>query len=149
MALLECKNLCVGYGSNVVQENLNFAIEKGDYFFIIGENGSGKSTLLKTVLGFLKPVSGSIDFSSDWNKKEIGFLPQQTENYHIEVLSEQIFYKIDIVFSPALYYNFFSINNQKGWILSAWKKSDKSYMHRACRRDAYRCIHGRNNGCHG
>lgn len=79
MALLECKNLCIGYGSNVVQENLNFAIEKGDYFFIIGENGSGKSTLLKTVLGFLKPVSGDIDFSSDWNKKEIGFLPQQTE----------------------------------------------------------------------
>lgn len=35
--------------------------------------------MLKTVLGFLKPVSGSIDFSSDWNKKEIGFLPQQTE----------------------------------------------------------------------
>lgn len=32
MALLECKNLCVGYGSNVVQENLNFAIDKGDYF---------------------------------------------------------------------------------------------------------------------
>lgn len=79
MALLECKNLCVGYGSNVVQENLNFSINKGDYFFIIGENGSGKSTLLKTILNFQKPVSGTIDYSPDWNKKEIGFLPQQSE----------------------------------------------------------------------
>ncbi len=79
MALLECKNLCVGYGSNVVQENLSFSIEKGDYFFITGENGSGKSTLLKTILGFLKPVSGTMDFSADWNKKKTGFLPQQTD----------------------------------------------------------------------
>lgn len=79
MALLECKNLCVGYGSNVVQKNLSFSVEKGDYFFIIGENGSGKSTLLKTILGFIKPVSGAVDFSADWNKKEIGFLPQQTD----------------------------------------------------------------------
>lgn len=79
MALLECKNLCVGYGSDAVQENLSFSVEKGDYFFIIGENGSGKSTLLKTILGFLKPVSGEVIFSADWNKKEIGFLPQQTD----------------------------------------------------------------------
>ena len=79
MALFECKNLCVGYGSKAVQENLSFSIEKGDYFFIIGENGSGKSTLLKTILGFLKPVSGQIDYSADWKKKEIGFLPQQTD----------------------------------------------------------------------
>ena len=79
MALLECKNLCVGYGSNAVQENLSFSVEKGDYFFIIGENGSGKSTLLKTILGFLKPVSGEVEYSTAWNKKEIGFLPQQTD----------------------------------------------------------------------
>ncbi len=79
MALLECKNLCVGYGSKVVQENLNFSIEKGDYFFIIGENGSGKSTLMKTLLGFIKPLGGSIDFSQDWNRKGIGYLPQASE----------------------------------------------------------------------
>ena len=80
---MECKNLCVGYGSNAVQENLSFSVEKGDYFFIIGENGSGKSTLLKTILGFLKPVSGQIEFSSDWNKKEIGFF--MIKAYNIEV----------------------------------------------------------------
>lgn len=79
MALLEFKNLCIGYDSKVVRENLNFSIEKGDYFFIIGENGSGKSTLMKTILGFVKPISGSIEYSSDWNKKKIGYLPQMSE----------------------------------------------------------------------
>ncbi len=79
MALLECKNLCVGYGSKIVQENLNFTIEKGDYFFIIGENGSGKSTLMKTMLGFIKPLRGIINYSSEWNRKGVGYLPQASE----------------------------------------------------------------------
>ena len=32
----------------------------GDYISIVGDNGSGKSTLLRLILGFLKPVKGSI-----------------------------------------------------------------------------------------
>lgn len=79
MALLECKNLCVGYSSKTVCENLNFCIEKGDYFFIVGENGTGKSTLMKTILNFIKPVSGEIIYSSEWNRKGIGYLPQTSE----------------------------------------------------------------------
>lgn len=79
MALLECKNLCVGYGSRTIRENLNFSVEKGDYFFIIGENGSGKSTLMKTILDFIKPLEGLISYSEEWNKKEIGYLPQTSE----------------------------------------------------------------------
>ncbi len=79
MILFECKNLSLGYGSTLIQENLNFSVEKGDYFFILGENGSGKSTLLKTILGFLKPFSGKIEYSDLWNKKSIGYLPQASE----------------------------------------------------------------------
>ena len=67
MSLLECKNLCVGYSSKTVCENLNFCVEKGDFVFIVGENGSGKSTLMKTILRFIKPLSGSIHYSSEWN----------------------------------------------------------------------------------
>lgn len=79
MALLECKNLCVGYSSKTVRENLNFSVEKGDYFFIVGENGSGKSTLMKTILNFIKPISGSILYSSEWDRNGIGYLPQTSE----------------------------------------------------------------------
>ena len=79
MSLFECKNLCLGYSSTLIQENLNFQVEKGDYVFILGENGSGKSTLLKTILGFLKPYDGKIHYDKDWHKNEIGYLPQTSE----------------------------------------------------------------------
>ena len=69
MALLECKNLYVGCSSETVCENLNFCIEKGDYFFIVGENGSGKSTLMETVLKFIKPLFGEIIYSPDRNER--------------------------------------------------------------------------------
>ncbi|MGP1587380.1 MAG: metal ABC transporter ATP-binding protein [Treponemataceae bacterium] len=79
ISFLKCENLSIGYGSKVVQENLNFCVEQGDYFFILGENGSGKTTLMKTVLGFIKPLCGKIIYLNSWNKHGVGFLPQQTE----------------------------------------------------------------------
>lgn len=79
MTLLECKNLCIGYNSKSIQSNLNFKIDKGDYVYIIGENGTGKSTLLKTILGFIKPMSGNIIFSNEWNLNEIGYIPQTND----------------------------------------------------------------------
>ena len=79
MKLLECKNLSLGYGTTLIQQNLNISIEQGGYVFILGENGSGKSTLVKTMLGFIKPFSGSIEYSPQWNKKGLGYLPQTSE----------------------------------------------------------------------
>lgn len=79
MSLVKCNNLSLGYGSTLIQKNLNFSIEKGDSLYILGENGSGKSTLIKTLLGFIKPYAGTIEYSSDWNKKKIGYLPQTSE----------------------------------------------------------------------
>ena len=43
-----------------VLNDLNLHIHSGDYISIVGDNGSGKSTLLRLILGFLKPVKGSI-----------------------------------------------------------------------------------------
>ena len=78
MAALLVENLSIGYENNPVLTNLSFSVEKGDYLAIVGENGAGKSTLIKTLLGLLKPISGKIEFHDELNKKEIGYLPQQT-----------------------------------------------------------------------
>jgi ABC-type polysaccharide/polyol phosphate transport system ATPase subunit len=40
-------------------DNLNFEIQQGEFFGIIGRNGSGKSTLLKILAGIYKPDKGS------------------------------------------------------------------------------------------
>ena len=60
MALLECKNVCVNYGSFEACKNVTFQINQGDYVCVVGANGSSKSTLVQATLGLTKIKSGSI-----------------------------------------------------------------------------------------
>ena len=76
--LLSCNDLKIGYSKRIILDNVTFEINEGDYLCIIGENGSGKSTLIKTILGLIKPISGKIVLSKEFNKKEIGYLPQRS-----------------------------------------------------------------------
>jgi len=78
MSQLTCSGLTLGYEGHVVLRGLDFSVDAGDYLCIVGENGSGKSTLMKTILGLLKPVSGTIAWGGDLRENEIGYLPQQT-----------------------------------------------------------------------
>ncbi len=78
MALLKAENLTLGYDKEVIISGLDFEINTGDYLCIVGENGSGKSTLMKTLLHLQKPYDGTIIFGDGLEKKEIGYLPQQT-----------------------------------------------------------------------
>ena len=79
MALLEVKDLSLGYDASVILEHLNFTVNPGDYLCIVGENGSGKSTLIKTLLRLQKPLAGEIIYGDGLKAAEIGYLPQQTE----------------------------------------------------------------------
>ena len=77
-AQMKCRNASLGYEGNIVTEDLNFTIEKGNYLCILGENGSGKSTLIKAILGLKPQVKGDIEWCGDVKKNEVGYLPQQT-----------------------------------------------------------------------
>ena len=76
--IIICQDLKLGFGANILVEHLSFTIEKGSYLCIVGENGAGKSTLLRAILGLLKPLSGSIVLGEGLQRREIGYLPQQT-----------------------------------------------------------------------
>lgn len=78
MALITCRNLCLGYDGKEIVHDLNFEVQSGDYLCIIGENGSGKSTLMRTLLGLQEPISGEIVMGDGLRQNEIGYLPQQT-----------------------------------------------------------------------
>ena len=78
MALLTCRDLCLGYEGRQIVRGLNFTVNRGDYLCIVGENGSGKTTLMKTVLGLHRPLSGEIITGDGLKKDQIGYLPQQT-----------------------------------------------------------------------
>ena len=77
MPQIVCENLSVGYEHKPVAQTLNFSVNPGDYLCIVGENGAGKTTLMKTLLGLLKPISGTITKDEETAKYGIGYLPQQ------------------------------------------------------------------------
>lgn len=79
MALITCKDICLGYDGAAVLHDVNFEVCRGDLLCIVGENGSGKSTLIKGLLGLKAPLSGSITLGDGLKHTEIGYLPQQTE----------------------------------------------------------------------
>lgn len=79
MSQIICKDVALGYEGKTVCEGLNFSVSKGDYLCIVGDNGSGKTTLTKALLSLKSPLSGSICFGDGITKKDIGYLPQQTE----------------------------------------------------------------------
>ena len=51
MSYLEFKNIWKTYGDQVVLENLNLAVDKGEFVTIVGASGCGKSTFLRMLLG--------------------------------------------------------------------------------------------------
>ena len=78
--LIEINNLTVGYDNNPnVLNDISLTIYKDDFLGVIGPNGGGKTTLLKTILGLLKPESGTINYYDNGKKVSslnIGYLPQ-------------------------------------------------------------------------
>ncbi len=62
---IEIRDLTMAYGSFVIQKNLNFNINRGDIFVIMGGSGCGKSTLLKHMLGLIMPTKGDILYNDD------------------------------------------------------------------------------------
>ena len=56
------EDVTMAYGSFVVQRNLNFTIERGDIFVIMGGSGCGKSTILRALISMQAPSKGRIWF---------------------------------------------------------------------------------------
>lgn len=67
--VIEVQGLDMGYGNFVVMHDLNFSVQKGDIFVIMGGSGCGKSTLLKVLIGLLSPLKGKVLFgeTSFWD----------------------------------------------------------------------------------
>lgn len=65
--MLQVDQLSFSYNNNTVLSDINFQLEAGKSYALIGASGSGKSTLLKLVYGLLNADSGSIF----WNDKQI------------------------------------------------------------------------------
>ena len=54
------QNLTMAYGSFLIQRDLDFVINRGDIFIIMGGSGCGKSTLLRHMIGLKSPAKGDV-----------------------------------------------------------------------------------------
>ncbi|MEH2401617.1 urea ABC transporter ATP-binding subunit UrtE [Nostoc sp.] len=86
--MLKISNLNVYYGESHILRNVDLSVPSGQMICLIGRNGVGKSTLLKTIMGLLKPRSGTINLAGELiNSKSpdqraklgIGYVPQGRE----------------------------------------------------------------------
>jgi phospholipid/cholesterol/gamma-HCH transport system ATP-binding protein len=91
----------MAYGSFVVMRDLNFTIQQGDIFIIMGGSGCGKSTLLKIMVGLKSPAKGRILYEgiSFWDSpeedrehfmKNIGILYQSGALWSSMTLAENV-----------------------------------------------------------
>ena len=58
--VIEIRNLNTRFGSAIVHENVNLAVDRGEIFALVGSSGCGKSTLLRELILLQRPISGSI-----------------------------------------------------------------------------------------
>jgi len=84
--IISADNLSFSYNGETVLENVNLAINKNDFVWIVGPNGGGKTTLLKLILGLLKP-----------KRRYIGYMPQ-----HISLDSQFPVNVLDVVLMGRL-----------------------------------------------
>ena len=83
--MLEVKNLHAYYGESRVISDVSISVAAGQVVCLMGRNGVGKTTLLKSIMGVLKPGSGSIAFDGrdmtrmpihQRARSGIGYVPQ-------------------------------------------------------------------------
>lgn len=73
---IRVEHLDMIFGTNVVQQDVSFAVAPGEIFVIMGGSGCGKSTLMRHMIGLLRPAAGRVlyDGVSFWDADEAGRL---------------------------------------------------------------------------
>ncbi|MBF4502218.1 ABC-F family ATP-binding cassette domain-containing protein [Savagea sp. SN6] len=72
--VLSVDDLAIGYGQNVLAQQIDMRVYRGERIAIVGPNGVGKSTLLKSIVKRDTPIAGSIRYGTN---VEIGYYDQE------------------------------------------------------------------------
>lgn len=84
MSIISINNLTCRYGDFTAVKDLSLSVQPGEIFGFLGPNGAGKTTTLRTMMDFIRPVSGTISiFGMDSRqdsvaiRKKIGYLSSE------------------------------------------------------------------------
>ena len=85
-SIIEFNNVSLSYGNRLILDNLNFNINEGQIFGMLGPNGVGKSTIFNLITGLINPNSGKIKITGQdvtnypiylrTKKFKVGYVPQ-------------------------------------------------------------------------
>ena len=91
-SIIEFQNISLSYGNRLILDNINFKINEGQIFGMLGPNGVGKSTIFNLITGLISPDFGSIFINAEkvndypiyqrTLKFKIGFVPQYGGFFH-------------------------------------------------------------------
>ena len=84
--VIEFENVSLAYGNRLILDNINFKINEGQIFGMLGPNGVGKSTIFNLITGLIKPKHGKIFINGEdatnfpiylrTKKFKVGYVPQ-------------------------------------------------------------------------
>src|SRR5262249_16575035 len=75
VSLLDAREVSFAYGSRVVLDGIDLAVDPGEIVGLIGPNGSGKSTLVRLLAGLVRPRAGTVSLAgrpiAGWSRVEL------------------------------------------------------------------------------
>ena len=62
--IIKLSNLTIQRDQKVILKSINWQVNQGEHWVVLGGNGSGKTTLLSAITGYFSPTKGEIDLLS-------------------------------------------------------------------------------------
>ena len=99
-SIIEFQNVSLAYENRLILDNINFRINEGQVFGMLGPNGVGKSTIFNLITGLIKPKSGIIKINNEdatkfpiyyrAKKFKVGYVPQYGGYFNDLTLHENL-----------------------------------------------------------
>ena len=86
VSIIQFENVSLSYGNRLILDNINFTINEGQIFGMLGPNGVGKSTIFNLITGLISPRVGNIKIAGEnvnnypvylrTKRFKVGYVPQ-------------------------------------------------------------------------
>jgi lipopolysaccharide export system ATP-binding protein len=98
--ILSFENVSLSYGDRIILDNINFKINEGQIYGMLGPNGVGKSTIFNLITGLIKTSNGTIKLNNKditnypvylrAREFKIGYVPQYGGYFHDLTLNQNL-----------------------------------------------------------
>ena len=114
--MIEILNLCKSFGNNIVLKDLTLSVKTGETKVVIGRSGVGKSVFLKSIIGLIKPDSGSIKIDG---QEVVNLSEREYNKFRME---------IGMVFQGGALFDSLNVGENVSFVLDEFTKTDKKII---------------------